>query len=228
MDDFRELKPTDVMIIGGGLAGLRAGIEASKRGASVRIVSKEKCEGATSSVLSHGYITRCPEEAKDKLFEEMLWAGGGLNDQYLLRAFIDDVTSRVEELKEWGVELVVVDENPPELPGLYRVVPQRGKLAGYPLVKRLREICIDRGVEFVEEVAICSLLKGEEGIIGALGVDLKKQRVFIVACQGGGSCHGRRVRAFSTTQQHERDDWRWFRSRLGSGRKPHQHRVHNF
>lgn len=193
MNGFREMKPSDVLIVGSGLSGLRAGIEATAKGMKVRVLCKEKLGAATSSVLSNGYITRCPEEGKEKLLEEMLWAGGGLNDQHLVGAFLEDVTKRVEELKDWGVNLVVVEQNPPHLPGLYKVVSEKGKPAGYPLVRRLREICQAQGVEFIEEVMIFSLLRDEDRVVGALGVDLRGGELLLfptkslVLATGGGA-----------------------------------------
>ncbi len=193
MDNFREMKPSDVLIVGAGIAGLRAGIEASAKGGSVRIICKERWGVANSSILSHGFITRCPEEAKVKMFEQMLWAGGGLNNQHLLRAFLKDITRRVDELRDWGVELMIVDRNPPQFPGLFRIVSEKDKLAGLPLVNNLRKMCLSQGVEFVEEVMIFSLLRDGNSVVGALGKDLRRGEVLlfpakaVVLATGGGA-----------------------------------------
>lgn len=73
MENLREMEPSAILIVGSGIAGLRAGVEATARGAQVEGVYKERMGIATPSILSHGYVTLCPEEAKETLFEKGSW-----------------------------------------------------------------------------------------------------------------------------------------------------------
>ncbi|WP_226037523.1 FAD-dependent oxidoreductase [Aquibacillus saliphilus] len=86
---------TDLIILGGGLAGLCAAVEAGERGATVLLLEKEAKVGG-SSLLSGRYMAfagtdmqkeRGIEDSSLVLVDDMLDVGGGVNDQELVEAY---------------------------------------------------------------------------------------------------------------------------------------------
>jgi L-aspartate oxidase len=103
---------TDVLIIGGGGAALRAAIEASRSGVQVTLVLKDKLgkSGATAFQVSEMAGYNSPDGVEDKLdnpesyFEDMVSAGKGMADPKLAQIVAENAESSVQELDDWGVE----------------------------------------------------------------------------------------------------------------------------
>jgi len=63
-----EVASTDILIIGGGGAGLRAAIEARKHNVQVTLVSKRKAGHFNSTALAAGLVTcSCRDPDKELL-----------------------------------------------------------------------------------------------------------------------------------------------------------------
>jgi fumarate reductase flavoprotein subunit len=101
----------DVIVVGGGLAGHCAAAEASKQGATVLLLEKERATGG-STALSGGFFAfaNTPLQREhgiadnpDQLFADLRTVGGDVNDPALLRAYVDHQL----ELHDWLVELGV-------------------------------------------------------------------------------------------------------------------------
>jgi L-aspartate oxidase len=90
---------TDVLIIGGGVAGLRAAIAAADAGAEVLVLTKDTvdesntwyAQGGTAAVLQ-------PHDSYDSHMTDTKVAGAGLCDDAAVRITIEDGPERVVEL----------------------------------------------------------------------------------------------------------------------------------
>ncbi len=107
----QEERETDVLVIGGGLAGHCAAIAAAERGARVVLLEKQPSIGG-STVLSGGFFAFADTPVQRSLgiadtaelfYEDLRKVGGCDNDERLLRAFVDGQ----RELFDWLVELGV-------------------------------------------------------------------------------------------------------------------------
>ncbi len=92
MADAAWTRETDVVVIGGGLAGYCAAIEAAQAGARVLLLEKQPAVGG-STVLSGGFFAFAGtdlqqaagvEDSNARLFEDLRRAGGEQNDERLL------------------------------------------------------------------------------------------------------------------------------------------------
>jgi L-aspartate oxidase len=113
-DDRRYLIPfrssllpqifTDVLVIGGGVAGLRAAIEAADRGAEVIILSKNALR-LTNTAWAQGGVAGVMRD--DDSFEahirDTLTAGAGLCDEPAVRAVVERGPDLLRELIDWGM-----------------------------------------------------------------------------------------------------------------------------
>src|SRR4051812_17630838 len=102
----------DLIILGGGLAGFCAAVEAGEHGASVLLLEKQEEVGG-STVLSSGYMafagTDMQQEAgiidsTKSLIDDMIEVGGGANDKRLVEAYGQHQLETYTWLIEHGVE----------------------------------------------------------------------------------------------------------------------------
>ena len=95
---------TDVLVIGGGLAGLRAA-NAVEPNQSVLVVTKDQLR-ESNSVYAQGGIAGVldPDDCFESHVADTLAAGGNLCDQAIVDMVIRDGPRRIEELIRWGTK----------------------------------------------------------------------------------------------------------------------------
>ncbi len=93
----------DFLIVGGGIAGLSAAMEASKYGKVVVLTKGKAGEGATEK--AQGGIAAAIDQIRDSTqfhFEDTIAAGAGLCDEKAVRILVTEGVERVKELIEMG------------------------------------------------------------------------------------------------------------------------------
>ncbi|MEH7377498.1 FAD-dependent oxidoreductase [Neobacillus drentensis] len=102
----------DLIILGGGLAGMCAAVEAGETGAHVLLLEKQDELGG-STVLSSGYMAFAGTDMQEKagiidstetLLADMIEVGGGVNEQALVEAYGQHQLETYNWLIEHGVE----------------------------------------------------------------------------------------------------------------------------
>jgi succinate dehydrogenase/fumarate reductase flavoprotein subunit len=179
---------TDVLVIGGGGAGLLAAIEARKKGAEVLILCKRQTGKSGCTPYAVTNITCSTPDSEQDLFRQMVEVGGYLNDQELLEVFVREVAVVVPGLREYGVPLTIADgshyhlENYPQgpqknLPGIYNVVPGPGRPLSFNLTIPLLETAQKLGVKILDNVLATRILVEENRAMGAVAMELKDGRL---------------------------------------------------
>jgi len=93
---------TDVLILGGGLAGLRAALAVDKR-LSVTVVTKDDLQSSSSQWAQGGIAGVVdPEDRFDNHVADTLTAGCGLCHEDVVDAVIREAPGRIAELIAWG------------------------------------------------------------------------------------------------------------------------------
>ncbi|MBU1026300.1 MAG: L-aspartate oxidase [Candidatus Margulisbacteria bacterium] len=93
----------DYLIIGGGIAGLSAAMEAAKYGKVIVLTKGKAGEGATEK--AQGGIAAAIDQIRDSTqfhFEDTIAAGAGLCDEKAVRILVTEGVERVKELIEMG------------------------------------------------------------------------------------------------------------------------------
>jgi len=93
----------DYLIVGGGIAGLSAALEAAKHG-KVILLTKSKI-GETATEKAQGGIAAAIDQIKDSTefhFEDTIAAGAGLCNEKSVRILVTEGVERVKELIEMG------------------------------------------------------------------------------------------------------------------------------
>lgn len=103
---------TDVLIIGGGLAGMRAA-NAVKPPLSAVVITKDAVRQSNSSYAQGGIAgVLDPEDRFEDHIADTLTAGAGLCDEKVVEIVVRDAPHRIRELIEWGTRF---DEHAGEL-----------------------------------------------------------------------------------------------------------------
>src|SRR5438874_2374289 len=94
----------DVLIIGGGLAGLRAALAIDPR-RHVLVVTKDDLLQSNSSFAQGGIAgVLDPEDRFENHVADTLAAGGDLCDREVVEMVVREAPKRIRELIEWGAQ----------------------------------------------------------------------------------------------------------------------------
>lgn len=95
---------TDFLIIGGGVAGLRAAIELAPHG-SVLVVTKDVATESSTGYAQGGIAVALSDEDEVGIhFEDTLRAGDGLCREEAVKVLVSEGPGRIQELIGWGAE----------------------------------------------------------------------------------------------------------------------------
>jgi len=93
---------TDVLILGGGLAGLRAALAVDPR-LSVTVITKDDLRSSSSQWAQGGIAGVVdPEDRFDNHVADTLAAGGGLCHEDVVESVVHEAPERIAELIAWG------------------------------------------------------------------------------------------------------------------------------
>ena len=96
---------TDFIVIGSGVAGLRAAIALAESGADVTVLTKDKASESNTEYAQGGVAVVLSEDDEAELHEDdTLVAGAGLCDEPAVETLVTEGTRYVKELIEWGTE----------------------------------------------------------------------------------------------------------------------------
>jgi succinate dehydrogenase/fumarate reductase flavoprotein subunit len=198
----------DVLIIGGGSAGLRAAIEAHDVGAHVLIISKSG-KGDPHTVLARGGInaalgTMDPEDNWMIHAADTLREGAFLADYERVEVLCKNAPGAVNELVNWGARFH--REKDGRLTQrffgahTYRRTVFYKDWTGKEIIRVLMEQVQQRKIEIIDNIYVTKLLKSvnvngegpagekegegeEEEVKGAIGIDIEKKEIVIFECK---------------------------------------------
>src|SRR5438874_5324693 len=93
---------TDIVIIGGGIAGLRAALEVPTH-LRVLVVTKDQIQQSNSNFAQGGIAgVLSPEDRFENHIEDTLTAGGGLCQRDVVEMVVREAPAQIASLIEWG------------------------------------------------------------------------------------------------------------------------------
>src|SRR3954447_19114503 len=94
----------DFLVIGAGVAGLRAAIELAEAG-RVLVVAKDSLRESSSEYAQGGIAVALSDDDEVELHEQdTLYAGDGLCDRAAVHTLVEEGPTAIQELIEWGAE----------------------------------------------------------------------------------------------------------------------------
>lgn len=96
---------TDFVVVGSGVAGLRAAIELAGSGARVTVLTKDKASESNTEYAQGGVAVVLSDDDNAELHEEdTLVAGAGLCDEEAVQTLVTEGTEYIKQLMDWGTE----------------------------------------------------------------------------------------------------------------------------
>lgn len=184
-----HLMMTDVLVVGGGLAGTSAAIKAREKGLKSTIVDKGVIARSGVSLFAAGvYSVRFPEDDKGVWREEMVRTGEYLNDQYWVEAVLDDGYSVAMQIHGWGEEhgFKIFEKDQ----GGFIKRKSRGHIKTHhivvnsmPMMDSMRKIAKLKGVRFVERVMATHLIVKDGRAVGVLGIHTMDGEIYLLGAK---------------------------------------------
>src|SRR3954471_6784340 len=181
----------DYLVIGAGVAGLRAAIELAEAG-QVLVVAKDSLRESSSEYAQGGIAVALSDDDEVALHEQdTLYAGDGLCDASAVRVLVEEGPAAIEQLIEWGAEF---DREGAELAftreGAHsrnRILHAHGDSTGREIARTLYRKAVSLpNITFRSFAAITSLL-ADDGVTGALlGEEAVGARAVLLATGGLG------------------------------------------
>ena len=184
MFDVKEFE-SDVLILGGGIAGCMAAIRSSEIVDNVILVEKcnTKRSGCATTGIDHiwTYIPEIHEKQGytiDDIVEDHYNAYGGFADKRILRIIAENSFKRILELEKYGVEIRDENGNFRLIKKIHRV-PTFLHFAGRDLKIKLTKEVRKKGVKIINRVMATELLIQNGKAVGALGIGTREEAFYI-------------------------------------------------
>jgi succinate dehydrogenase/fumarate reductase flavoprotein subunit len=180
---MKKTMTTDVLIIGGGIAGIRAAIEAAEQHVEVVLANKGQVgkDGAAVWMAGGGYQAAFyPPDSIEQHVEDTIKAGKYLNNQDLAMAFLKLAPETVKDLTKWGARFAKKDGKyfQIKLPG--ETYPRSmshsiiGESLGGEYRKVLpRQVKMHKEINILNDIFIVDLISSGETISGAVGLNVR-------------------------------------------------------
>jgi L-aspartate oxidase len=162
----------DILVIGSGVAALRAAIEASKY-ASVLVLTKHKKDDTNSSRAQGGIASALIKpDSPDLHIKDTLTVGNGLCDQEIVKMVINDGLDCVRELIDWGIkfdkigsDFSLAREGGHSLPRILH----KGDQTGFEIEKTLlKAVKNNKRIKILENVFVLDILENQNICYGAI------------------------------------------------------------
>ena len=165
----------DVLVVGGGIAGLRAALAAKGAGASVALLTQSHPARSYSVTVQDGINAPESTEGRDSHMSETLAAGAGLNVAAVVTSVCREAPSLVEDLDRMGVPFnrvgSVIDRVSVSGDGHSRTA-YVNDITGLAVTQTLYEQAIGAAVDIYEEWIALSLIVEADECVGVVALQL--------------------------------------------------------
>ncbi len=176
----KDILEADVLVVGGGIGGLMAGMNASKHGASVIVAEKADVRrsgsGATGNDHFCCWIPEVHGPMEVAIKETLNSMHGKAQDIALIRTFFEQSHKTVKDWDDWGISMRpsgTWDFSGHAFPGRPRIFL---KYAGANQKEVLVREAKKAGAKLVNHLSILDLIMEGGRVVGALALDVSKPK----------------------------------------------------
>lgn len=187
MNSFSDIQhiETDVLIIGGGVAGMMAAVGCVRSGVKPILMTKATFPSGSSSMARGGYSAAVSRsDSPEFYYEDAIAASDGLCNRRLMKLMSSEVIERTYELDEWGLGLIRMEDGSfhQKNSGSHRMprLLHCGKLMGKPLMKSLAKKLKEWEIETIQHIIFVDFIKEGERVTGAWGFYYRDSRPVVV------------------------------------------------
>ena len=167
----------DVVVVGGGIAGLRAAVAAQARGASVALISRTNPTRSYSVTIQDGMNAALGTgDSADQHAQDTVQAGGYLADQALVAQICSEAPAVVEELDRMGTPFNRSNGAALDLAGSVGSSQARSAFAddmtGHVVTQVLYEQSLKAQVKAYDEWVAVELAMDDGKVIGVVALQL--------------------------------------------------------
>lgn len=161
-----EILTTDVLVIGGGMAGCRAAIAAADYGGSVVLATKMPLNNGGASTFPvaemAGYNAGDPDIPGDveKHYEDIVNAGQGMANPILAQILAENAPGTIAELEKWGVVFEKEGDGYYIFKSCFATSPRTHVIRGHgePIVKAMSgQIQLRSNINVVDDMTVLEL-----------------------------------------------------------------------
>lgn len=179
---------TDVLVIGGGIAGCFAAIKAKEQGADVTLTDKGYVGKSGETPFAKHFGVFHPEFGHDLdgWMNQVSFIGEYMNNPEWTEITLKESYARWQDMVAWGVEFYKYDDGeyvwwPPRPPEMLAKFPMQS----IRMVQRKHaEVCRSQatktGVNILDRVMIADLLKQDGKVVGAIGFSIESHDLYII------------------------------------------------
>lgn len=196
MEFIHERISTDVLIIGSGAAACMAALEATKYHVDILLVdqgrlgrsgSSATAGAGTAAAFGHTVLgEKGNPDTPRQHFEDIVRKGRYLSDQKLVRILVEEIRDIIPRLIEIGIPYeMTVDGLFYQNQGVGQTYARNCTPKGNGAI--VTEILLKetgfRGVSFLERTRIIKLFKNNNRVVGALGINALKKKLYFISAK---------------------------------------------
>ncbi|MBT3352691.1 MAG: FAD-dependent oxidoreductase [Nitrospinaceae bacterium] len=205
---------TDVLIVGGGLAGLRAAISAAETGAKVTLTCKRQSGRSGNTLVAACGMSAVsslidPEDTLESHYRDTLSAGKGICDPKLVRLLAEHAEEEVFALEQFGVAFIRDKEKKllsGQAPGHNKrrnIRTEAGNLPtnarGQSITLPLLEHAEKLGVTILDHTPVLRMISMDGRLAGAIALKEDENRFILIHAKSAIIAAGGAGQIFSNT-----------------------------
>jgi succinate dehydrogenase/fumarate reductase flavoprotein subunit len=187
-----HLMETDVLVIGGGLAGFFAAIKAKEQGVDVVLVDKAYAGKSGSSPYAFWFSVFNPEWGHDlsAWMDHVNSIGEHLNNREWTEIVFRESYGVFQDLRSWGVEFIKNSQGELRRYNFEGMANESVQLQKRVFGETLRKQALKRGVKIVDRVMLTDLIKSGDAITGAIGFAMETGDLYVIKAKSVALCSG--------------------------------------
>ena len=182
----------DVLVIGGGMAGLFAAIKAKEMGVDVVLVDKACAGKSGSSPYAFWYSVFNPQWGHDlsAWMNHVNVIGEYLNHRDWTEIIFRESKERFDDLLSWGVEFIKGGDGDLRAYTFQGIAPTSFQLRKRVFMQVVRNRAKAVGVKIMDRIMLTDLAKSNGAVVGAMGIAMETNDIYLFKAKAVALCSG--------------------------------------